>query len=160
MSLASKLSLPQLHRTSAPNKAGRRQLCRQPIHARPSLEPLEERTLLDASSGLIGGANNLAFNGAAGSSGIILPMAAIMPDASAGTGLAFANAGVAAALPATASLAAQSIAGTLGFGSGTDPNAPWQPDAYNLGLANHQYGYPSMTDVGFTAVPPWHHPGG
>lgn len=153
MSLASLFSVPHLHRTSAPIKARRRQLYRQPIHSRPCLEHLEERTLLDASSGLIGG-NNLAFNGAPASSGIILPM----QNVSGVTALGFPIAGVAAALPATASFAAQSIAGTLGFGSGTDPNAPWQPNAYNVGLANHQYSYPSQTDVGFTAVPPWHRP--
>lgn len=42
-----------------------------------------------------------------------------------------------------------------GFGSGTWPNRPWVPAAYNLGLANHQYGYPSQSDLGFLSAPPW-----
>jgi hypothetical protein len=28
---------------------------------------------------------------------------------------------------------------SYGFGSGTQPNAPWAPAAYNLGLANRQF---------------------
>jgi hypothetical protein len=158
MSFASWLSLPLFHHTPNRNKPNHRPVCRQPNHSRPTLESLEDRVLLDGS-GLIGGANNFSFNGAAASSGIVFPMAAIMPDASGAAGLAFANAGVAAALPATANLAAQGLAGTLGFGSGSEPNAPWRPNSYNLGLANHQYGYPTQTDVGFTTVPPWYHPG-
>jgi len=42
-----------------------------------------------------------------------------------------------------------------GFGSGTWPNRPWVPAAYNLGLANHQFGYPSQADLGFQTAPPW-----
>lgn len=46
----------------------------------------------------------------------------------------------------------------MGFGSGTQPNAPWMPAAYNLGLANHQVGYPSQSDLGFSPTPPWFRP--
>ena len=45
-----------------------------------------------------------------------------------------------------------------GFGSGTWPNRPWVPAAYNLGLANHQFGYPSQSDLGFLSAPPWANP--
>jgi hypothetical protein len=55
--------------------------------------------------------------------------------------------------------------GAFGFGSGTQPGAPWAPAAYNLGLANQQAGYPSISDHGYQATPPWairniayHHP--
>jgi hypothetical protein len=46
-----------------------------------------------------------------------------------------------------------------GFGSGTWPNRPWVPAAYNLGLANHQFGYSSQSDLGFFAAPPWSYQG-
>jgi len=42
-----------------------------------------------------------------------------------------------------------------GFGSGVMPNAPWMPAAYNLGLGNHQFNYPSQADHGFPPVAPW-----
>lgn len=35
-----------------------------------------------------------------------------------------------------------------GFGSGTQPNQPWVPNAYNLGLANGQMAFPTMADFG------------
>lgn len=41
-----------------------------------------------------------------------------------------------------------------GFGSGSQPNAPWKPNAYNLGLANHQFNYSTQTDNGFSSVSP------
>jgi hypothetical protein len=44
-----------------------------------------------------------------------------------------------------------------GFGSGVQPNAPWKPAAYNVGLANHQFSYASQSDNGFQSVPPWYH---
>jgi hypothetical protein len=44
---------------------------------------------------------------------------------------------------------------SFGFGSGTQPNAPWRPNAYNLGLANRQFNYSSQADLGFQSVPPW-----
>jgi len=46
----------------------------------------------------------------------------------------------------------------MGFGSGTQPNAPWMPAAYNLGLANRQFNYSSQSDLGFSATPPWFRP--
>jgi hypothetical protein len=36
-----------------------------------------------------------------------------------------------------------------GFGSGVMPNAPWMPAAYNLGLANNQFGYSLQSDLGY-----------
>lgn len=41
-----------------------------------------------------------------------------------------------------------------GFGSGTWPNRPWMPAAYNVGLGNHQFMYSSQADHGFSSVPP------
>jgi hypothetical protein len=43
----------------------------------------------------------------------------------------------------------------FGFGSGAQPNQPWVPNAYNLGLANQQSAYPSLSDHGFQVTPPW-----
>lgn len=43
---------------------------------------------------------------------------------------------------------------SFGFGSGTWPNRPWMPAAYNVGLANHQFAYSSQADHGFASVPP------
>jgi hypothetical protein len=43
----------------------------------------------------------------------------------------------------------------MGFGSGQWPNRPWVPAAYNLGLANHQFGYSSQSDLGFMTAPTW-----
>ena len=45
-----------------------------------------------------------------------------------------------------------------GFGSGVMPNAPWMPAAYNLGLANHQFNFPSPSDLGIHSAPPRPHP--
>jgi len=42
-----------------------------------------------------------------------------------------------------------------GFGSGTQPGAPWAPAAYNVGLANQQTTYLSISDHGYQATPPW-----
>lgn len=47
---------------------------------------------------------------------------------------------------------------SFGFGSGTWPNRPWMPAAYNVGLANHQFGYPSQSDNGFRSAPQWSYP--
>ncbi len=171
------------------NKLERRQAHRQPIHPRPSLECLEERMLLDASSGLIGGSSgNLALNSNfnLASNGVILPTAQNVPNTTAVIFNVFPNAGAGTALAATATFLAQdqansqfrtfainsqgpdfrldldrlleTMAGTFGFGSGTEPNAPWMPNTYNIGLANHQYNYSSQTDLGFASVPPWYHP--
>jgi hypothetical protein len=46
----------------------------------------------------------------------------------------------------------------FGFGSGTQPNQPWVPNAYNLGLANQQWSFPSQSDLGFQAPAPWYRP--
>lgn len=176
MSLASRLSVLRFHRAPALNKPGRHQSWRQPIHPRPTLEHLEERTLLDASSGLIGG-NNLILNGAAASSGNILPTTSdgshavldrsMSPDASTDALLAqdqpnsqfrlFGINSQGESFRSVQQTTANILRDAYGFGSGTQPNAPWMPNAYNLGLANHQFNYSSQSDMGFSAVPPWSH---
>lgn len=189
MSLASWFTVPQLHRPSALNKSRP-----QPTHSRPSLERLEERMLLDASSGLIGGSfnnPNLNNNFNLVSSGIVLPTPGFTSFGSSSvanganpahsftfTGLANSEVG---AQSATSTFLAQDqlysqfrlfavnsegpdfqreqqqlaffMAAADGFGSGSQPNAPWKPNAYNLGLANGQFGYSTQTDMGFSASP-------
>jgi len=180
MSFASWFSVPKHHRTSALNKPVR-QPRRQPTHSRPSLEHLEERTLLDASSGLIGGASgnlNLNSNFNLASSGNVLPIPTSGYNALADNG--------ASSQAATAALAAQDqpnsqfrlfgvnsqgensqlipqttayiLRDAYGFGSGTQPNRPWMPNAYNLGLANRQFGYSTQSDMGFPSAPQWSNP--
>jgi hypothetical protein len=45
--------------------------------------------------------------------------------------------------------------GAFGFGSGTQPNAPWALKAYNLGLANQQFNSSLQSDFGSQQAPPW-----
>jgi hypothetical protein len=47
------------------------------------------------------------------------------------------------------------LTGAYGFGSGSQPNAPWKPNAYNLGLANRQPDYATQTDNGLGSASPW-----
>jgi len=163
------------------------------------LEYLEERALLDASSGLIGGAfNNLALNSNfnQASNGFISPIPGANNFGSSGianganpqhalafTGLANSDVG---AQSASSTFLAQDqlysqfrlfavnsqgpdfqleqqqlinfLVPSFGFGSGTWPNRPWMPAAYNVGLANHQFGYPSQSDNGFLSAPQWTYP--
>lgn len=177
-----------------------RRSSRQPIHSRPSLESLEERTLLDASSGLIGGAfnnPNLNSNFNFASSGNVLSIPGASNFGSSGisnganpqhsltfTGLANSEVGAQAASssflaqdqlygqfrifgvnsqgdnPSFSQLATTQniLRDAFGFGSGTLPNRPWMPAAYNLGLANGQFGYSSQSDNGFSSVAPWSYP--
>lgn len=176
MSFTSWFPVSRLHGDSALSKRDR-QARRQPIHSRPSLESLEERTMLDAS-GQLGGDNNLVFNGAAASSGNVLPIPTSGYNVVADSGTS-AQAAASAFLDQDQLYAQfrlfgvnsqgnnsqsgqQSTANILrdayGFGSGSQPNAPWKPNAYNLGLANHQFGYSTQTDNGFPSVPPWSTP--
>lgn len=158
----------------------------EPMHSRPSLERLEERTLLDASSGLIGGASgnlNLNNNYNLGSNGVILPTAQNTPNTTAVTTNVFPSSSAGTALAVSSSFLAQDqissqfrdfainsqgtalrfdlnsqvgmLTGAFGFGSGTQPNAPWKPNAYNLGLANRQPDYSTQTDNGFAPTSPW-----
>jgi hypothetical protein len=158
----------------------------EPLHSRPSLECLEERMLLDASSGLIGGATgnlNLNNNFNLASNGVILPTAQNTPSTTALTPNVFPNAGGGTALAASSTFLAQDqlasqfrdfainsqgasfrldlnpqvgmLTGAYGFGSGTQPNAPWKPNAYNLGLANRQPDYSTQADNGFASAAPW-----
>jgi hypothetical protein len=183
MSLSFWLSGPQFHFAPALNKPGRRQSCRQPTRSRPILEHLEERTLLDASSGLIGGVNNLTFNGAPASSGNVLPVPTSGEHAASISGIDASGRGSQASSDALLAqdqpnaqfrlfgvnsqgegsryiqqTTANILRDAYGFGSGTQPNAPWMPNAYNLGLANHQFGYSSQADMGYSSVPPWSSP--
>ncbi|MHB1424518.1 MAG: hypothetical protein ACYC3I_15210 [Gemmataceae bacterium] len=180
MSFASWFHVQWSHRAPALKKTGVRQSCRQPIYSRPSLEYLEERTLLDASSGLFGGINNLSVNGAMGSSGTLFPIPTSGEHAASISGLdasGRSTQSVSAAFLAqdqpnsqlrvfgvnsqgdssrlVQKTAVNMFQDAYGFGSGTQPNAPWSPAAYNLGLANHQFGYPSQIDMGFSSIPPW-----
>jgi hypothetical protein len=161
------------------------------------LEHLEERALLDASSGLISGAtNNLAssnnFNLA--SNGVILPT----PGFSTGSGTAngvnashsldlsgLASSGTSAQAASSAFLAQSQpnaqfrlfavnsqgqdfqifqqphlnfLVNVYGFGSGTQPNRPWMPAAYNVGLASRQFNYPPQSDNGFQSAATWSYP--
>lgn len=52
-------------------------------------------------------------------------------------------------------LVATFVPNVYGFGSGTQPGQPWVPNAYNLGLANHQSSFPSMSDLGFQPTAAW-----
>jgi hypothetical protein len=161
---------------------------REPMHSRPSLERLEERTLLDATSGVIGGSfNNLNLNSNFNfaSNGIVSPIAtnnvlasgqhAIDPSSMVSSGTAAQAAS--AALPAQDQSSAQFrvfgvnsqgqdgsriqqvtaniLRDAYGFGSGSQPNAPWKPNSYNLGLANRQPDYSTQMDNGFSSAAPW-----
>lgn len=195
MSLASWLTATHLRRPSAMNKSDRRSR-RQPIHSRPSLEHLEERTLLDASSGLIGGSfnnPNLNSNFNFASNGNVLPTpgftsfgaSSVANGANPAHSLNFAglaSSEVGAEAASSTFLAQDQLYGQFrifgvnsqgdsprlgwettgfflrdayGFGSGGQPNAPWKPNAYNLGLANGQFSYSTQNDMGFSSVPPW-----
>jgi hypothetical protein len=161
-----------LHRTSGSNKASR-QPSRWPTRSRPSLERLEERTLLDAS------------NFAPLAIGLALPTGSGLPSTTGVTAQTFPTAAGDTALAVTSALVTQSqgssqfgafainsqgainnvfqstqtiLRDAFGFGSGTQPNAPWAPNAYNVGLANRQFNYSSQSDFGFSPTPPWFHP--
>jgi hypothetical protein len=185
MSLASWFRVSKSLFTSALKRPPSRQIVRrQPLRPRLFLESLEARVMLDASSGVLGGGlNNLSFNTSSASTGVELPVFTSGPHA---TGLAGLSAGGAASLGTAGSyltqdqpnsqfrifginsegddnrLGLRSMMSVLfdayGFGSGVQPNAPWKPAAYNLGLANHQFDYPTELDNGYGGVPPWHHP--
>lgn len=178
MSIASWFRALQVRRAPAVTKVGRRQPCRPPTRSRPFLEHLEERMLLNGSAGVFGGDNNLTVDGAAGGTGNVLPVHtdgshavadnAESPDAATDALLAqdqpssqFRLFGINSQGESFRSIqraTANILRDAFGFGSGVQPNAPWAPAAYNLGLANHQYGYPSQTDNGFFSTPPWYHP--
>jgi len=184
MSLASWLSVSVFHSAPRLNQAGRRQPSRRLSRAHPFLEHLEERTLLD-SSGILPGAATLASNFAPLSIGLALPLGTNFPATTGVTTQTFPTAGGETALAATSASVTQNqvnsqfrdfavnsqgesnqlfqtttniLIDAYGFGSGTQPNAPWAPAAYNLGLGNHQFGYPSQSDLGFSATPPWFRP--
>lgn len=196
MSLVSWIPAPRLRRSSTlnnPSPPSRRELA----YARPTLEHLEERALLDASSGLIGGAtNNLALNNNfnLSSNGVILPTLGLSTGSASANGAdashsfnfsGLASSGTGAQAASSAFLAQSQpnaqfrlfavnsqgqnyqlfqqtqlnfLANVYGFGSGTWPNRPWEPAAYNVGLANRQFNYPSQADNGFQSAPTWSYP--
>ncbi|MGH7173250.1 MAG: hypothetical protein ACRELF_08660 [Gemmataceae bacterium] len=183
MSVTSWLSVSLFQRSSGQKKVSRRQAYRRPTRSRPFLEHLEERTLLDGS-GVVPGADILASNFAPISIGLALPIGPNFPSSTGVTAQTYPNAGGATSLAVTSAFVSQGQAGAqfrdfavnsqgennqlsqttanilldaYGFGSGVQPNAPWAPAAYNLGLGNHQFGYPSQSDLGSSATPPWYH---
>lgn len=155
----------------------------QPLRSRLQLEYLEDRMLLStAGANQFGGLNNPTTNFNTQAVGNVLPQQGILNNALGITQLA--NSLPLSTLGAQADLMAQGHLNdqfrafsvnsegqgnqaqfqqqqlsfdAFGFGSGVQPNAPWKPAAYNLGLANHQYGYATQSDNGFQQVPPWYH---
>jgi len=162
MSLASWFRLPKFHFPSARLKPARR-----PARTRPFLESLEERAVpTSASNNILGFVNNAssfaAFN--TQQSGINLPT---LPVSGQLNGLAVGtfllNSGTPNILGSALGANSQGQAqlgqpilftpnsiffSSYGFGSGTQPNQPWVPNAYNLGLAKGQMSFPSMSDFG------------
>ncbi len=183
MALASWLRLPKFSFASAPKAL----IPRQPLRSRPSLEYLEDRMLLSAagSNNQLGVVNNpTVFNFNATTAGLTLPNVNQVGNPQGNSQSQLVNGFQASPLGAQADLLAQSqlygqfrafgvnsqgegnlrqisdqqiVMDAFGFGSGTWPNRPWVPAAYNLGLANHQYGFPSQADMGFMSAPPWTH---
>jgi hypothetical protein len=183
MPLASWLPVPLFRRAPRLNNTSRRHAWRRPTRSRPYLEHLEDRTLLDVESVL----GALGSNFAAAAIGLTEPIGTYYQTISNNGGLtseSYPNATGQTALGVASSFMAQDQSSSqhrdfsvdsegddyqlsvmtvntllyaYGFGSGTQPNAPWKPAAYNVGLANHQYGYPTETDLGFSATPPWFH---
>ena len=184
MSLSSWLRALLAHRVPRRSARGHRKPGRRPIPSRPFLEHLEERTLPDASSGIIPAADHPAFNSALISGGFVTPTAPSFPTTTSVTSTVFPTSGGASSLAVTSSFPDQDQPGAqfrafgvnnlaeggpfspttsytlldaYGFGSGVVPSAPWMPSAYNLGLANHQFNYPAQSDLGFQSAPPWSH---
>lgn len=158
----------------------------QPLRSRLQLEYLEDRMLLStAAANQFGGLNNPSTNFNTQEVGIVLPQQGAASPLNNALGITqLANSLPLSTLGAQADLMAQGhlndqfrafsvnsegqgnqaqyqqqqiLFDAYGFGSGAQPNAPWKPAAYNLGLANHQYGYATQSDNGFQQVPPWYH---
>jgi hypothetical protein len=118
----------------------------------------------------------LTFNPAPISSGSPTPLAAFFPATTNVTSQAFPTGGGVSSLAVTSAFVSQDqlnsqfrdfainsqavqnqfiqttadiLFGAYGFGSGTTPNAPWMPAAYNLGLGNHQFNYSLQPDLGY-----------
>jgi hypothetical protein len=155
------------------------------VRPRLSVEPLETRMLLDVgASNVLGGLNNATFNTAPQSIGLTLPPTpgntanSITPATVANVLVPLTQGALAAPLAQNQLydqfrlLAVNSqgqgnqpqvfqqfyFMGAFGFGSGTQPNQPWVPNAYNLGLANGQWAFPSQSDFGSPSLPPWTRP--
>jgi hypothetical protein len=181
MAIAAWFRFPYESFAPALKQGGRRQSRRQPIRFRPILEHLEGRLLLDASSGVIGGGlDNPTLNAGFAAAGVTLP---VLTSGLHGTDISGLSSSGSVQLASTADVLAQDqpnsqirvfgvnsqgessrlnqlatinvLMDAYGFGSGVQPNAPWAPAAYNLGLANHQFNYPTQTDMGLSSVPPW-----
>lgn len=146
------------------NRSSRRKPSRRPSHSRPSLEYLEERIVPDGASGNLGvvTGGNAAVNFQGGMT--IIPTTNQSDFSGIAVGVFSSPLNGSGALDVTllqtlglAFNANNFNQNALGFGSGTQPNQPWVPNAYNLGLANHQWAYPSMSDHGFPSPGPWYH---
>jgi hypothetical protein len=187
MALASWFRLPKYPFASPLISSSRRSVRRQPLRSRLCLEMLEDRMLLSAaSSNQFGGLNNPSVNFNTQSVGIVLPQQGTGASLNNGLAITqIANSLPLIPLGSQADPLAQSHLNdqfrafavnsqgqgnqaqwmqqqffsfdAYGFGSGVQPNAPWKPATYNVGLANHQYDYASQSDNGFQSVPPWFH---
>jgi hypothetical protein len=155
MSVTSWFRFTQLHFPSAVTKPSRRR-----VPTRPFLEYLEERAVPDAASGnVLGNLNNATINTNLASSGLVLtpnPTFATLNAVALGTffnGFASLNLGQQGAIVPSNFLNVPTsfLFNAFGFGSGTQPNQPWVPNAYNLGLANGQFAFPSQADFGNSA---------
>jgi hypothetical protein len=123
------------------------------------VECLEERVVPDGASGNLGIVTNGAVNFQAGITLVPNPPSADLSGIAVGAftspfnalgALNLAQQGL--SLPSNVPNFTQTA---FGFGSGVQPNQPWVPNAYNLGLANQQWAYPSLSDRGFQGTPPW-----
>lgn len=184
MALTSWFRLPNFSFASVVNAAPRRpSVRRQPLRSRLHLESLEDRMLLSAgTANQMGYLNNPSVNYNTQASGLTLPNNS-QQNNPLGT-VQYVNTLLAGQTGAQAAPLAESQVNdqfrafgvnsqgqgngfqgmqmvnqmaAMGFGSGVQPNAPWMPAAYNLGLANHQFNYSSQGDNGFQSVPPWFH---
>jgi hypothetical protein len=155
------------------HEKGPRRVDPHPTHSRPSLEPLEQRTLLSVAPSIF---PDPVVTSPQLSSGFVAAQAPFVPNSTSATAQAPANAlgqansAVASSLPSQDQLNSQFrdfgvnsqggnnqlyqaltniLFDVYGFGSGVMPNAPWMPAAYNLGLANNQFGYSLQSDLGY-----------
>jgi hypothetical protein len=121
------------------------------------LECLEERVVPDGASGNLGIVTNGGVNFQGGITLVPNPPSADLSGIAVGTFASPFNASGALNLaqqgPNLPSNVPNFTQTAFGFGSGAQPNQPWVPNAYNLGLANQQSAYPSMSDFGFQAAP-------
>jgi hypothetical protein len=152
VSVASWFRFAKFHFSAVETKLSRRR-----VPTRPFLEQLEERAVPDAASAnVLGNLNNATLNANLPTSGLVLAPsleAASLNAVALSTflnGLATLNLGqqTSGLANVLSNVPTSIFFSSLGFGSGTQPNQPWVPNAYNLGLANGQFSFPSMADFG------------